>query len=362
LPVVPIHDLIIKGTDMVVATHGRSFWILDDVTPLHQLPDQLDGGTAHLFRPRPAVRVRTNGGSWGDEREGYANYDRVATSIVPYLPVKKHGKWTKQYLGGGANPPGGAIIRYYLPEAAEHLMLDILDADDHIIRSVTRDDLPADAGVNTVVWDLRHHGATKLDADDLDVWQRETGPLVLPGLYTVRLHVGDHVLTQEMHVVHDPRITVSDRELRAQHDLLLRIRNRLSETNEAILRSRTVRAQAAGWQERFEATRDDAKSAAVIAAANDLTEQLAGIERELIDVQSKNPMLFPIALQEKFNALFDHVDSADAIPTQNANEVFSDLSQRLDEQLNRLRDVLSEEGSILNRAIAATDTPAVTLG
>src|SRR4029077_6328227 len=103
-------------------------------------------------------------------------------------------------------------------------------------------------------------------------------------------HVGDHVLTQEMHVVHDPRITTSDRELRAQHDLLLRIRDRLSETNEAISRARTIRSQANAWEERFAPTQGEEKSAAVIAAAKDLTEQLAGIERDLIDMQSKNPM------------------------------------------------------------------------
>ena len=118
-----MHDLIIKGTDMVVATHGRSFWILDDVTPLHQLVDGMDGGAAHLFDPRPAIRVRTYGSGWGEEREGYANYDHASTSIMAYLPVKKHGKWTKQYLNGGANPPEGAIIQYYLPEAAENLTL-----------------------------------------------------------------------------------------------------------------------------------------------------------------------------------------------------------------------------------------------
>jgi hypothetical protein len=206
---------------------------------------------------------------------------------------------------------------------------------------------------------MRHHGATPLDADDLEVWQRDTGPLVVPGTYTVRLRIGDQEITQQAEVTRDPRIAASDAELQAQHDLLLRVRDRLSETNEAIGRIRTVRAQASAWQERFAPTGSEEKSAAVIAAAKEFTGQLAGIEQELIDVQSKSPMLFPIALQEKFNALFDHVDSADYTPTRNATEVFTDLSQRLDEQLNRLRDVLSEEGNLLNRAISATGTPAI---
>ena len=90
-----------------------------------------------------------------------------------------------------------------------------------------------------------------------------------------------------------------------------------------------------------------------------MKDEIASIERELIDVQSKSPMLFPIGLQEKFNALFDAVDSADYVPTRQSGEVFTQLSERLDEQLMRLKNALAEEGNILNRAIAATGIPAV---
>ena len=137
------------------------------------------------------------------------------------------------------------------------------------------------------------------------------------------------------------------------------MRDRLAETHRAVTRIRTVRGQVEGWEERFKDDASNEKAAAVRAAANELKDELASIERALIDVRSKSPMLFPIGLQEKFNALFDAVDSADYVPTRQSEEVFTELSERLDEQLMRLKNTLLEEGNILNRAIAATGIPAV---
>ena len=368
LPIVPIHDLVIKGTDMVVATHGRSFWILDDLTPLRELRElrelheSRDGASStplHLFAPRPTVRMRIGGGSWGDEVVGMANYDHAATSIIAYLPVKKGGQWTKAYLNGGTNPPNGVIVQYHLASSAEALTLDILDGSGAVIRTYPHDALPSAAGGNRFVWDMRHGGATKLEADDLNVWQREVGPLVLPGTYTVRVRMGTHEMTRQVEILRDPRIDASDDDLRAQHDLLLAIRDRLTDTNRAIARIRTVRGQVSNWETRLTTTPQDEKQATVLAAGKELTAQLAAIEHELIDVRSKEPTLFPIALNEKWNALFDHVDSADYVPTHNGQVVFGELSQRLDAQLAQLRDVLSEEGNLFNRAIVAAGATAV---
>jgi len=362
LPIVPIHDLTIKGTDMVVATHGRSFWILDDLTPLYELMDGTGDVPVHLFAPRPTVRMRIGGGSWGDEVAGMANYDHAATSIVAYLPVKKNGQWTKAYLNGGTNPPNGVIIRYYLASKPETLTLDILDGGDTVVRTFSYDELTPAAGGNRFVWDMRHSGALKIEAEDLNVWQREVGPMVLPGAYTVRLRVGEHETTRQVEILPDPRIEASDEDLRAQRDLLLAIRDRLTDTNRAIVRIRAVRNQVSDWEARLIATPQDEKRATVLTAGKELKTQLAAVEHELIDVRSKEPMLFPIALNEKWNALFDHVDSADYVPTRNAHEVFGELSQRLDTQLAQLRDVLSEEGNLFNRAIVAVGITAIDGG
>ncbi len=370
LPIVPIHDLIIKDAEMVVATHGRAFWILDDVTPFRQAAAGMNGDAAHLFAPRPTVRVRIHQGFGGEPIEGMVNHGHAATSVVSYTTVKRpDGTTRKEYVNAGANPPQGVAIYYYLPERPDgDVTMTIKDATGNVIRSYTSaakdgneaERAPAQAGVNRLVWDMRYTGVPHLDAPDLNVWERAAGPMVLPGTYMAELTIGDRTLTQSVEILPDPRIIATERELTEQRDLLLQIRDRLAETQRAVGRIRTVRSQVAGWEQRFSESSND-KATAVRAAAQELKDEIASVERELIDVQSKSPMLFPIGLQEKFNALFDAVDSADYVPTRQSGEVFTELSERLDEQLMRLKNALAEEGNILNRTIAATGIPAVEM-
>ncbi|HEY8293544.1 MAG TPA: hypothetical protein VIG44_13720, partial [Thermomicrobiales bacterium] len=367
VPIVPIHDLIIKGTDMVVATHGRSFWILDDLTPFRQIAAGVTSGENHLFAPRPTMRVRIHQGFGGTPIEGMVNHGHAATSVVSYMTVKRpDGTTRKEYVNAGANPPDGVIIQYYLAEPPTgDITVTIKDKSGNVIRTYTstneHDTAPASAGVNRLIWDMRYTGVPNIDAptEDLNVWERSVGPMVVPGTYDVELKIGDRALTQPVEIVRDPRITASEQELVAQRDMLLGMRDRLAETHHAVTRIRTVRGQVEMWEERFKDDESNEKGAAVRAAARELKDELASIERELIDVRSKSPMLFPIGLQEKFNALFDAVDSADYVPTRQSEEVFTELSARLDEQLMRLKNALLEEGNILNRAITATGIPAV---
>lgn len=370
LPIVPIHDLIIKGSDMVVATHGRAFWILDDVTPFRQIASGAtkgDGDGTYLFAPRPTVRVRIHRGFGGEPIAGMVNHGHAATSVVSYRTIKRpDGTMRKEYVNAGANPPDGVIIQYYLAESpADGVIVTIKDEKGVIIRSYSsageHDTTPASAGVNRLIWDMRYAGVPNIDAptEDLNLWERSVGPMVVPGMYTVELKTGDQTLTQPVEIVRDPRITASEQELVAQRDMLLGMRDRLAETHRAVTRIRTIRGQVEAWEERFKDDGGDQKAIAVRAAAKELKDELASIEVALIDVRSKSPMLFPIGLQEKFNALFDAVDSADYVPTRQSTEVFAKLSERLDEQMMRLKNALAEEGNILNRAIAATGVPAV---
>ncbi|MCA1669296.1 MAG: hypothetical protein LC793_18255 [Thermomicrobia bacterium] len=195
--------------------------------------------------------------------------------------------------------------------------------------------------------------------EDLNVWERSVGPMVVPGTYSVELKIGEQTYTQPVEIVRDPRITASEQELVAQRNMLLAMRDRLAETHRAVTRIRVVRGQVESWEERFKEDTGNKQATAVRTAAKELKDELASIERALIDVQSKSPMLFPIGLQEKYNALFDAVDSADYVPTRQSEEVSAELSERLDEQLMRLRNALAEEGNMLNKAIAASGIPAV---
>ncbi|MDQ6601522.1 MAG: glycosyl hydrolase, partial [Chloroflexota bacterium] len=365
IPLVPIHDLVIKGTDMVVATHGRAFWILDDVTPFRQIAAGTTGDGTHLFAPRPTVRVRIHQGFGGNPVAGMVNHAHAATSVVSYTTVKRSdGTTRKEYVNAGANPPDGVIIQYFLAEPpADSVAVTIKDQSGTTIRTYMsggeQDEAPSHAGLNRLVWDMRYTGVPTIAAPDLNVWERSVGPMVVPGTYTVELTTGDQTFTQPVAIVPDPRITATAQELVTQRDMLLAMRDRLAETQRAVSRIRTVRGQAETWEGRFKDDEDGGKAATVRAAAKELKDELASIERELIDVRSKSPMLFPIGLQEKFNALFDAVDSADYVPTRQSEEAFTDLSERLDEQLMRLKNALAEEGNLLNRAIAATGIPAV---
>ena len=226
LPIVPIHDLIIKGTDMVVATHGRSFWILDDVTPFRQIAAGIKGDGAHLFAPRPTVRVRIHHGFGGAPIEGMVNHAHAATSVVSYTAIKRpDGTMRNDYVNAGANPPDGVIIQYYLPEPpADGLTLTVKDEKGAIIRTYTSaadekhdvERAPASTGVNRLVWDMRYAGVPTIDAPDLNLWERSVGPMVVPGTYSVELRVGEHVFTQPVEIMPDPRITATVQELIAQ--------------------------------------------------------------------------------------------------------------------------------------------------
>ena len=353
---------------MVVATHGRAFWILDDVTPFRQIAAGASGDAPLLFAPRPTVRMRIYEGFGGGAIAGMVNHGHAATSVVSYVPTKRpDGTTRKEYVNAGTNPPAGVILHYYLSEApADDLTVTVRDSTGNVIRSYTsgakegEDTAPAHEGVNRLIWDMRYSGAPKVDAPELNTWERPVGPMVVPGTYSLELSVGGKTITQPVEIVHDPRVIATQAELTAQRDLLLHARDRLAETNRAVNRIRTVRGQVAAWENRFRSGEGGTNAETVLTAAKELKDELASIEHELIDVHSKSPLLFPIGLHEKFNALFDAVDSADYVPTRQSQEVFTELSERLDEQLMRLKNALAEEGNVLNRAIAATGIAAVS--
>jgi photosystem II stability/assembly factor-like uncharacterized protein len=355
LPVVPIYDFVIKGVELVVATHGRSFWILDDLTPLHQLTDELQGAAVHLFEPRPKVRLRTYRGFRGDPIPRTVNYAHAGTSQLLYDPVEElDGTSGAALLTAGANPAEGVAVQYYFrDQPAGEVSLAFLDEAGNEIRTYTSDAaadpprLPAAAGTNRFVWNLRYPGATNVTGEDLQPWHRQDGPLVVPGTYQVRLTVDGQSQTQSFEVLPDPRIATNPEALTAQRDMLLSIRDSLSRANKAVNALDVVAAQVALWTER---TSDPAVSA----EAGDITSELGAIRAKLIDVNMKQSQLWPSGLHEKFNALFDSVDGADYAPPQQARDVFAELSAQLDELIGKLRDIDKTRMTKLNEMIEAT--------
>lgn len=187
---------------------------------------------------------------------------------------------------------------------------------------------------------MRLPGAPDVTAPDLEPWPRPDGPMVLPGSYQVRLTVGEHRLVLPFEIEPDPRITGSWEDLQAQFELLQGIIEKLSLTNVTINQIDALLAQAKVWEQR---TAGLAGGEAVRRALAGLQGELHAIRGTLIDVHMQEAQLWPSGLHEKFNALFDAVDSADCVPTGQSREVFAELSAQLDELVDRLRRVLDEQ-------------------
>ena len=364
LPVTPIHDLIVKDGDLILATHGRSFWILDDLSPLRQTTAAIAASDAHLFAPRPTVRWRAyrgHGMNPGPMREiAY----RLAGSIgYAYRQVESPtGEKEERPLDAGENPPNGVIVHYWLREApVGEVVLTFLDAEGREIRSFRsagtasdagggasppKDDEPRPtrrAGANRFVWNLRGAAAVRLPdnkgrggtADLL------AGPRVPPGTYEARLTVNGRMLAQRFEVVKDPRVLATDAELREQFAWARRAHGLLSRVHEAVLRLRDVREQATAVASRVDAP-------AIKEAASALARQLTAIEEELVQVRSEDPRMFPSKLNSRIATLVPLMEHSDAAPTAALRELTEDLGRRAEAELAKLDACLAGEVARFN--------------
>ena len=346
LPVVPIHDLVVKDNDLVAATHGRSFWILDDLTPLQQLADSVARATRFLYAPRTAYR-RGLGGGFGGGGGGAG-------------PV-----------GVGRNPPGGAAVYFFLksaPDSAIDVRLDFLDSRDSLVRRFTpkpkspTDSLKVRAGMNRFVWNLRYPEASRFQG--MIFWAGGTaGPVAVPGAYKVRLTVGDWSQTREFTVRPDPRVKTTSEEYQRQFDLLMKISGRVSAANDAVRRIREVRDQLDGAGTRTRGLPGDAGKR-IAQQADSIKGRLAAVEEAIYQVKnrsSQDPLNYPIRLNNKIAALAGVVAGAEAAPTAQSVQVFDELSAALQLQLDRLKAVLDADIPAFNRLVKESDVPAIIL-
>ena len=293
LPVVPIHDLVVKEKDLVVATHGRSFWILDDLTPLHQLSDEVLQTSAHLFAPRATVRF--------DDRKGRT-----------FRPVQSSPS------ASGQNPPNGVVVHYYLKSKPPGpLKLSLLDDEGQLIREHSSDDEmeegprrffapppvkppTAEAGANRFVWNLRYPDARGVPGYNM---VRLIGPRAVPGTYEVRLSVDGQTESQRFEVVKDPRLTTTQAELEEQFELLIAIRDKISESHDAVNEIRHTRDELSKLVEASLERAENRESALRTAeAAEAIDDKLWRIEDELIQFRAKGGQdlwNYPIMLNNK---------------------------------------------------------------
>ena len=323
LPVVQVSDLVVEENDVVIATHGRSFWVLEDIGPLRQMNDEVAAADSWLFEPTDPVR----------------GIDR------------------------------GASFQYYLAQDAERVSIEVLDAAGEVVRSYEgvasdeeeeeEDDSPfarffggggaaapsVKAGAHSFRWDLRYPAWT--DFDGRIMWAaRPMGPTAVPGSYTVRMTVDDGApQTRDFDVLVNPNldgVTVAD--LRERFELAIEIRDRVSAANEAVIKVRDIEGQIA---ERLEETDEDE----IEEQAEVVEENLNVVEAEIYQVRNQSnqdPLNYPIKLNNKLAALLGVVESSESRPTDQSYEVFEHLSALLDEQLSQMEIVIRRDLGTLN--------------
>ena len=369
LPVTPIHELLVKGSDLIAGTHGRSIWILDDLSPLRGLAAGVPDGEPHLFAPRESARVLP-GIDWSDDVAGSTNYLSLRPGSYT-SHTTADGETVRTYLDAGENPPAGVIVTYRLVATPdEPLTLVFRDAGGEEVRtfsSRTADDppqakerrAPAQAGWNRFVWDMRHTPATKIEGDDPAAKDPIPGPIVVPGEYTVTLTVGATELTQPFRIVTPQNIPASEDDLKSQHDLLLRIHRQIDRTTMTINQMRDLRAQLDGWARR---TRDRDGGAEVATAAETLRDGILELEKTLLVPELRSnweAYNCGVRLLGKLIALSNDVALGDYRPTDVAEEVLSEVQRRIDEQIAAFERLLAEDLPAFNTRLAEAKLDAV---
>ncbi|HEY8715189.1 MAG TPA: hypothetical protein VIM00_07390 [Candidatus Acidoferrum sp.] len=360
LPHTSMRDLAIHGDDLIVGTHGRSFWILDDITPLRQWNPEVDEA-AHLFAPQTAVRIRWN-----------RNTD---TPLPPEIPA-------------GQNPPDGAIMNYSLPAASSgDARLEIFDAQNRLVRAYSSTDKPksmekiaaenpipmywvrpqqilsAQSGFHRFVWDLHYAPPDSLNHEfPISAIYRNTpelplGAIALPGRYTVKLTVDGTTITQPLTVQMDPRIKSTAAELREQFAMETGAVRGMNESYKLLVQVRSVREQLA------EAGKKATPGALAdsIAAADKKIAALEGATQSAfygVPASGKQPENFS-SLNQHFGALLAVADSSDSTPTSQAQAVYKELRNSLQDLERQWSSIRNQDLAEINKSLAQDKQPTI---
>ena len=348
LPVTSIRDIVVHGDDLVIGTHGRSFWILDDITPLRQLTQQVADSQSHLFEPQVTYRLRRN--------------NNTDTPLPPEIPA-------------GQNPPDGVMIDYWLKSAAQAVVLEVSDSSGKLVRRFASDDKPIEVdpkelnvptywirperavstqpGMHRLVWDLHYPPPDSLDHDYPisaiygDTPRYPVGPTVLPGTYTVKLTAGGDTQSRPLTIKMDPRVKASAAELNEQFALESKIVDAMHRDYAALTQLRKLRAALKQAQ-----PADTKNIPTEISELDKKCSELEGAEGGFGATYLETPAgRGLVRLNEGLSALLGIVDSADAAPTTQAKAMFQDLDKVLAEQLNRWSEIEVQDLPRLNNSL-----------
>jgi photosystem II stability/assembly factor-like uncharacterized protein len=342
LPVTPVHDIAVEQRDLLIATHGRALYIMENIAPLRQTTDEAKAAAFHLYKPEPARRGLDN----------HASFD------------------------------------YSLKTAAQKVTIEVLDAQGQAIRTFTGVPEPADkkpeppaegggfrrpqdpkptvvAGTHRLNWDLRYPGATEFPG--LIMWAASArGPLAAPGSYSVRLTVDGAAQTRPFVIKREETLLkdVTDADLQQQFDLAMQVRNKASQANDAILLIRGIKGQVDERIKKLDTGKPGKKPSPTLVMARAFNGTLSAVEGEIYQVKnqsSQDPLNFPIKLNNKIGALQGVIESADAKPTDQSREVFKMLSDRLDVQIAKMDTAIKTDLPRLVAMLQKQKLDAVTV-
>ncbi len=360
LPTTPVHDLVVKDNDLVVATHGRAFWILDDIGPLRQFGDELAKQDVHLYAPDPAYRIQA-GAAGGGEGEAERH------------PSKRTGQ----------NPPKGAVVYYYLkdaPKAGTDIKIEVLDASGKVIRKYSsletitpeeplgpddkkpEKEIKPEAGLNRFVWDLRYEEAHRIPGYYL--WEYGTGargPVAVPGHYQVRLTVGNDTQTAAFDVKLDPRVNVSQADLEQQFNLLSQIHARLNQVYDAVNQIQDVRSQVAGLEQRLP---ENVSSKAIRDSGEDLEKKLLAVRDQFVNLTisaNEDSLAYPPQMDAKLAFLTMDVGSADSAPTEAEQLEFEKLQRQSGDMLAQWDQLQHHELAAFQKLTAESSLSTVVV-
>ena len=338
LPIVPITDLAIKDNDLIVATQGRSIYVLDDLTILQEMNKEITNKDLHVFPVNPAYRMTGS----------------PFASTFGAAP-----------RNAGANPPRGAVINYYAKNVADttKASISILDKNRKLIRTYSTDarenadKMQIDKGLNQFVWNLQHPGADRVEG--MILWNGTPGVITTaPGAHYAKIRVGKDSIEVPFEIKQNPNYKISAADYEAQMSFLTQVRDKFNEVQKGIKDIRAVRGQINELTGRWgKETPKEVKQ-----FADSINKKLTAIEETLYQTKSKSgqdPLNFPIRLNDKLSGLFDVVNSGNMAPSKQSKEVFADLSAQSDAELAKLKQIMTDDLVKLNQLIREKSLPVI---
>ncbi|MCB0491602.1 MAG: glycosyl hydrolase [Cyclobacteriaceae bacterium] len=329
LPPVPIHDLAVKNDNLIAATHGRSFWMIDDLTPLQQLSKEIETKKSHLFQPMPTYRM-AGGSGWGRP-------DRRLE---------------------GENHPNGVMMHYYVSSIDENsdVSIDVMEMDGNIIQTFSNKSkdrgtqLKVNKGGNRFVWNMRYPGY-KTFPGLVFYSSPNIGPKAVPGKYKARLTVNGQVTEQEFEIIKDPRVTTTQQEFQDQFDFLSKVRDKVSDAHQGILDIRRIKTDLNYVKTKVE---DKPENKNLLDVMKDFQNELTVIENNIHQTKneaSQDPLNFGVKLNNRLAFLMYEQGTGDFPPTQQAEQVRVELSNQIDGELKKLDALIDSNVSTINEMI-----------